>query len=64
MSEVWKEEQMTMDLLRADSEAVLLASIEFQLADRLLNCSRESCCFSRSLGHIELFETDHCEVLN
>ena len=37
--------------------------IGFQLADRFLNCSRDS-CFSHSLVHIELFETDHCEVLN
>jgi len=37
--------------------------IGFQLADRLLSCSRDS-CFSRSLVHIELFEMDHCEVLN
>jgi len=43
---------MTMDLL-----------IGFHLVDRLLGCSRDSCCFSRSL-HIELSETDHCKVLN
>jgi len=64
MSEVWKEEQMTMDLLKVDSGAVLPALIGFQLADRLLGCSRDGCSFSCSLVHIELFETDHCKVLN
>jgi len=53
-----------MDLLKVDSGALLPASIGFQLADRLLGCSRDGCSFSRSLVHIELFETDHCKVLN
>jgi len=43
-----------------DEEFAESKFIGFQLADRLLSCSRDS-CFLYSLVHIE---TDHCKALN